>query len=248
MTATPFRPIGRRRAFEDVILQVEDAIADGLLGQGDRLPPERELAQSLGVSRGSVREALRVLEAFGVLAARRGRGAGAGSTVTAEHNGLAGLLRIYASLLKVPLSDLVELRVAIEAMTARAAAARRDAPAVHDAEERDAFLQADTEFHVALATASGNVLAPLLMEALREAIARQMRAAFAAVEDWDATRARILADHRQIAERVREGDADGAAAAVERHIRGFYELLHAGPRVDGGTPKGSSGTDRGGDG
>src|SRR5215211_1811990 len=139
MTATPFRPIGRRRAFEDVILQVEDAIAEGRISQGDRLPPERELAQALGVSRGSVREALRVLEAFGVLAARRGRGADAGSTVTAEQNGLAGLLRIYASLLKVPLSDLVDIRVAIEAMTARAAATRRAAPPVTDAEDRNAF-------------------------------------------------------------------------------------------------------------
>jgi GntR family transcriptional regulator, transcriptional repressor for pyruvate dehydrogenase complex len=228
MTTTPFRPIGRRRAFEDVILQVEDAIAEGRITQGDRLPPERELAQTLGVSRGSVREALRVLEAFGVLAARRGRGADAGSTVTAEHNGLAGLLRIYASLLKVPLSDLVDLRVAIETMTARAAAARRDAPPVTDAPDRDAFLQADTEFHVALARASGNVLAPLLMEALREAIARQMRAAFVAVEDWDATRARILADHEEIAERVRQGDGEGAADAVERHVRGFYELFEGG--------------------
>ena len=108
-----------------MILQVEDAIADGRLEPGDRLPPERELATTLGVSRGSVREALRVLEAFGVLAARRGRGADAGSTVTAEQNGLAGLLRIYASLLKVPLSDLVDIRVSIETMTARAAAARR---------------------------------------------------------------------------------------------------------------------------
>ena len=110
-----------------MIVQVEDAITDGRLGPGDRLPPERELAQILQVSRSSVREALRVLEAFGVLAARRGRGADAGSIVTAgEQNGLAGLLRIYSTLLKVPLSDLVELRVAIEAMTARAAAERRD--------------------------------------------------------------------------------------------------------------------------
>ena len=65
-TDTPFRPVARRRAFEDVIVQVEDAIAGGRQRPGDRLPPERELAQILAVSRASVREALRVLEAFGV--------------------------------------------------------------------------------------------------------------------------------------------------------------------------------------
>ena len=231
---TPFRPVARRRAFEDVIVQVEDAIAGGRLRPGDRLPPERELAQILAVSRASVREALRVLEAFGVVAARRGRGADAGSVVTAgEHNGLAGLLRIYASLLKVPLSDLVDLRVAIEAMTARAAAERRDgaelaelAAAMLAVEDRDAFLELDTGFHVALARVSGNALAPLLMEALRETIARQMRAAFDEVTDWDATRARIAADHRVLAEAIAAGDPDGAAAAVSEHIRGFYRLLH----------------------
>ena len=126
ITDSPFKPVPRRRAFEDVIVQVEEAIADGRIGPGDRLPPERELAGQLRVSRASVREALRVLEAFGVVTSRQGRGADAGSVVSAgDQNGLAGLLRIYTLLMKVPLSDLVDLRVAIESMTARAAAEQR---------------------------------------------------------------------------------------------------------------------------
>src|SRR5919202_2638933 len=128
LTDSPFRPVARRRAFEDVIVQVEEAIAAGRLQPGDRLPPERELAAQLQVSRASVREAMRVLEAFGVVAPRRGRGADAGSVVTSGgRNGLAGLLRIYSLLNKVPLSDLVDLRVALESMTAREAALRGDA-------------------------------------------------------------------------------------------------------------------------
>jgi DNA-binding FadR family transcriptional regulator len=232
-SSSPFRPAARRRAFEDVILQVEEAIADGRLEPGDRLPPERELAQQIGVSRASVREALRVLESFGILAARQGRGADAGSVVRADgQTGLGGLLRIHSSLLKAPLSDLVELRVAIEAMTARAAAAHRAgdelarlAAVIAEIEDRDAFLELDTGFHVALARASGNALAPLLMDALREAIALQMRAAFEAVADWDATRARIAADHAALAAAIQAGDEDGAAAVVTAHVTGFYELL-----------------------
>lgn len=233
----PFRPVARRRAFEEVILQLEDAIAEGDLGPGDRLPPERELASMLAVSRSSVREALRVLEAFGVLSARQGRGADAGSVVTAvDRNGLAGLLRLYASLLRIPLRDLVDLRVAVEAMTARAAAAGGgDGDAVRELAEltaamahehdKDRFLELDTGFHVALARASGNVLVPLLMEALREAIARAMRRAFDTVDDWPGTRDRIAAEHVVIARLVGDGDGEGAARAVEDHIRGFYRLL-----------------------
>jgi GntR family transcriptional repressor for pyruvate dehydrogenase complex len=219
-----------------VIVQVEEAIAAGRLQPGDRLPPERELAVQLQVSRASVREALRVLEAFGVIAARRGRGADAGSVVTTGgQNGLAGLLRIYSLLMKVPLSDLVDLRVAIESMTARAAAERREsarlatlAAEIAKVGDRGTFLQLDTGFHVELARASGNALAPLLMEALRETIARQMRTAFDEVPDWDATRAHIAADHAAIAAAVEAGDADAAAGAITAHIRDFYRLLHEG--------------------
>jgi GntR family transcriptional repressor for pyruvate dehydrogenase complex len=232
-TGSPFHPVAHRRAFEDVILQVEQAIADGRLQPGDRLPPERELAQQLGVSRASVREALRVLEAFGVVVARRGRGADAGSTVGAgDHSGLAGALRMSASLLRIPLSDLMEVRVAIEAMTARAAAERGDgdelaelAGAMRDVTDRDRFLELDTGFHVELARASGNALAPMLMEVLRGAIARQMRSAFQAVPDWDATRASVADDHHAIAQAVAARDPEAAEVAVVGHIRNFYELL-----------------------
>jgi GntR family transcriptional regulator, transcriptional repressor for pyruvate dehydrogenase complex len=233
LTDSPFRPVTQRRAFEDVIVQVEEAIAAGRLQPGDRLPPERELAAQLHVSRASVREALRVLEAFGVIAPRRGRGADAGSVVTQGQSGLAGLLRIYSMLNKVPLRDLVDLRVAVESMTAREAAQRHDgerlielAVRIERIEDRDTFLALDTEFHVELARASGNALAPLLMEALRETIARQMRAAFDEVEDWDETRRRIASDHEAVAKAVAKGESERAAMAVEAHIRGFYELLH----------------------
>ncbi|MGH2946840.1 MAG: FadR/GntR family transcriptional regulator [Solirubrobacteraceae bacterium] len=230
---TSFRPIERRRAFEEVVLQIEEAIAAGDLRAGDRLPSERELAVIFEVSRNSVREALRILEAFGVIAARQGRGPDAGSVVTAvERNGLSGMLRLYATVLRIPLQDLVDVRVALEAMNARAAAAQDGADRVADLAremapglDKDAFLRLDTEFHVALARASGNSLAPLLMEALREAIAREMRRGFDTLEDWPGTRDRLAAEHVEIAELVAAGDAEAAALAVERHVRDFYRLL-----------------------
>jgi GntR family transcriptional regulator, transcriptional repressor for pyruvate dehydrogenase complex len=232
-TTTPFRPVERRRAFEDVVVQIEEAIAAGQLQAGDRLPSERELAEIFEVSRNSVREALRILEAFGVIAARQGRGPDAGSVITAvERNGLPGMLRLYATVLRIPLHDLVDIRVALEAMNARAAAAHGDAE--HLAElarnmapehDKDRFLALDTEFHVAIARASGNSLAPLLMEALRESIGRAMRTGFDTLDDWEGTRDRVAAEHAEIAAVIAGGDGDAAADAVERHVRNFYRLL-----------------------
>jgi DNA-binding FadR family transcriptional regulator len=134
--------------------------------------------------------------------------------------------------LKVPLSDLVEIRVALETMAARAAAGRptseglSDLVAVMETEDdRDAFHELDTEFHLMLARASGNGLAPLLMQALRGSIAQQMRAAFDEVDDWEATRRRLAREHASITEHVMAGDGEAAASAVAAHIRGFYQLL-----------------------
>jgi GntR family transcriptional regulator, transcriptional repressor for pyruvate dehydrogenase complex len=230
---TGFRPVERRRAFEQVVLQIEEAIASGSLKAGDRLPPERELAVIFDVSRNSVREALRILEAFGVIAARQGRGPDAGSVITAvERNGLSGMLRLYATVLRIPLRDLVEVRVALEAMNARAAATHADAGRLEELAremgpegDKDAFLRLDTEFHVALARASGNTLAPLLMEALREAIGREMRHGFDTLDDWPGTRDRLVAEHAEIAAHVAAGDGDAAARAVDAHVRNFYRLM-----------------------
>ena len=72
-----FQELDQRRAFEKILGQIEEAIVQGRLQSGDRLPSERELAESFGASRASVREALRVLEAFGVVVARRGTDGGA---------------------------------------------------------------------------------------------------------------------------------------------------------------------------
>src|SRR5204862_6394506 len=86
------RPVRGRRAFEEILLQLEEAISAGHLSAGDRLPPERELATRFQVSRTSVREALRVLETLGIVSVRRG--AENGATLREEPgNALTQLLR-----------------------------------------------------------------------------------------------------------------------------------------------------------
>jgi GntR family transcriptional repressor for pyruvate dehydrogenase complex len=236
---SPFAPVKRRRAFEDIIVQIENAIHEGRLTVGDRLPPERELAEIFQVSRASVREALRVLEAFGVLSARRGTGADSGSILSAENESpLSGLLRLYASLLQMPMEDLLDVRVALEMLTARRAAER----AVPEDIERltaligsmesstrpEEFLTLDTEFHVTLARASGNSVAPLIMGALRDAIAHQMLLAFKALEEsgkWASERGSLSRDHARLLQTVASKDPDAAAEAVGRHVHDFYDRV-----------------------
>lgn len=237
--SSSFAPVKRRRAFEDIIVQIENAIYEGRLKVGDRLPPERELAEIFQVSRASVREALRVLEAFGVVSARRGTGADSGSIVSAENESpLSGLLRLYASLLQLPLMDLLEVREALEMLTARRAAERASDEEVdrlraiigemRTAREPEHFLTLDTEFHVALARSSGNSVAPLIMGALRDAIARQMLLAFQALEEsghWGSEHTLLIREHTRLLDTIESRDPDAAAQAFGQHVHDFYHRV-----------------------
>jgi GntR family transcriptional repressor for pyruvate dehydrogenase complex len=231
-----FSPVRPRRTSEEIILQIQQAILDGHLGSGDQLPSERDLAETFNVSRSALREALRVLEAMGALTARRGVGPQSGTVVGGStENPLSTLLLLFVRLRNVPLLDLVETREALEMLNARRAAAepapdraaelRRLVGAMEKATDFYTFHRLDTDFHVAVATLSGNSLSPLLMEALREAMGREMLKAFPALPDWTAERSRLVSEHASIASAIAGGDGDSAATAVVAHIRGFYTRL-----------------------
>jgi GntR family transcriptional regulator, transcriptional repressor for pyruvate dehydrogenase complex len=228
------RPVEGRRAFEEILFQLEDAILAGHLSAGDRLPPERELAQRFEVSRTSVREALRVLEALGIVRVRRG--ADNGATLLEEpSNALTHLLRFYLALEHVSMASLLEFRTAHESWMAAAAARRRpeaelaeaadalDRMETEDLSER-AFLEADLAFHTALARACGNELATLVLEGCRTAILRTMVEVTIAAGDWPSMRERLRGEHRGIYEAIEAGDAELASQRVEHHLRSFYAM------------------------
>jgi GntR family transcriptional repressor for pyruvate dehydrogenase complex len=232
-----FAPVRQRRAFEEIILQVEEAIVDGRLSAGDRLPPERELAEIFGVSRPAVREAMRVLEAFGVIIARRGSGSESGSTLISgeETNGLGGLLRLYAALLRIPLSDLIDVRVALEATAIRAVVANASdsdfdkleaiVDKMRDAATPERFLEADTAFHLMVAELSGNSALSLLMGELRETVAREMLRAFHRLDDFEPEHRWLIDEHARLVEVIRSRDEAAAIQAISDHIRDFYSRV-----------------------
>jgi DNA-binding FadR family transcriptional regulator len=229
----PFQALDQRRTFEQILLQIEQAIIDGRLKPGDRLPPERDLAQTFGVSRPSVREALRVLEMFGVIMARRGTGADHGSIIArSAQNGLENALRLHVGLLRIPTRDMVEVRAVLEQQAAQKAAERADLTATGRLREIVAGMRAatashefnefDTEFHVELARVSGNALLPVLMEALRGTMRRAMLEGFERLEDWRAERDHLVGEHEQMIRFIEAGDREAAGAAMQGHVLRFY--------------------------
>jgi GntR family transcriptional repressor for pyruvate dehydrogenase complex len=236
MTLDPapnFRALDQRRAFEHIILQIEEAIHSGALRPGDKLPSERELAETFGVSRASVREALRVLERFGVLAAKVGNGPNSGSTIADSAGiGMTNALRLHTAVMRIPTKDTVDVRVQLEMHAVRRACVsaseddhtriRNSLEAMVAAGTPEEFHAHDTEFHVALARASGNELLPVLMESLRGAMQRDMLAGYARQGDWEPLRKELLQQHNDIFDAVLAGKEDAAAELIKHHIQHFY--------------------------
>ncbi len=231
-------PVTHVRTYELVLDRIETQIVNGALRAGQRLPPERELAALLGVSRPAVREALRILDAQGVVRSRVGTGPDSGTTIDrVPSDALARLLRLHVALGSFPLDDVIETRVTLERSSVvlacrnskpenlagmRAALLAMDAPDV----DRESFNRWDTDFHVALADAGGNRLMSDVTRAIRESVQMPILASMTAMPDvgthsWPLILDGLRADHHAIFAFVEAGQADQAADRVERHIRGF---------------------------
>ena len=227
-----FQAVPQRRAYEEILLQIERAIAVGELSAGDRLPSERDMADTFGVSRASVREALRVLETLGVVVARRGNGADSGSVVTDRAStGLATALRFYTVLGQIPTLDFVDVRAVLEGESVARAAGLESPPTqrlrelITEMAATDTvfdYHQSDTDFHLELAHISGNVLVELLMQTVRHLVAEAMVRGLERLDDWREERSRLVAEHTELVDLIEAGDPAGARQAVQAHILRFY--------------------------
>lgn len=227
------------KSYEVVLNQVESELAAGTLRLGDRLPGERGLAEQLGVSRASVREAIRVLEAMGVVRTAVGSGPDSGAVIVAEPSSpLTAALKLHLATNHLPIADIVQTRVLLESWAARTAAGAmsaalpaddevlREAQRLVDAMEDptlapEQFHRLDAEFHVTLSRLAGNVLIATVMAALREAIHGYVMAAVPTLPNWPATAARLRGEHRAVLAAVRAGHGEIAARLVTAHIEGF---------------------------
>jgi GntR family transcriptional regulator, transcriptional repressor for pyruvate dehydrogenase complex len=210
---------------------LEQMIRDGVIVHEQRLPPERELAQQLGVSRTSLREALHELELKGLLDRRPGRG-----TLVLDPN----VSRVGESLLGHMATDerslrhVMDLRAAIEPPIAARAAQRATArdlarlrellAAMRREPSRVAVGLLDIQFHDAIAAATHNPHLVRLLRFASEWIDESRRAAA-----FDRRRReRSISGHSEILACIEARDADGAARAMERHIDAVHELVSSG--------------------
>jgi GntR family transcriptional regulator, transcriptional repressor for pyruvate dehydrogenase complex len=224
-----FTAVRKTRVFEGIAQQIQRLIVDGTLKPGDRLPPERELAERFGVARSSVRDAIRTLELVGLVVPRHGEG-----TVVADVSPEAVVTPIASVLVRkrALIAELLDVRKMIEpALAARAAirATDEDLARLEDVLRRqrekmlrgESTVEEDTEFHYGIAFAAKNSVVrsvlDVLMGLLRETRALSLQ-----------TRGRpqrSLAGHRSVLDAIRRRDPDAAERAVRRHLEEIEAIV-----------------------
>jgi DNA-binding FadR family transcriptional regulator len=247
MSATPeFRRIRTQRAFEEIAEQIRGELVSRRLRAGDRLPAERALAEQFGVSRNTLREALRSLENSGLLRLQKGATGGAfvrESTGDAIITGLRDMFHLGA----IQPEHLTEARVMIESIAVRVAcerATREDIDALNanialaerNARKRniDFYGQADIhlEFHRILARATKNPVMVIVMEALIDVMQHFIRAIGQKRNPW------VIPSRRRFMKHFEAGDSDAAVAEMEQHLerlnRHYLSLVKDKDRVGGG--------------
>ncbi|MEY9876725.1 DNA-binding FadR family transcriptional regulator [Streptacidiphilus sp. MAP12-33] len=206
------RNVGRSSLVEAAIAEIRGEIAKGSWSVGEKIPSEAQLAETLGMSRLSVREAVRALVHTGLLATRQG----AGTFVTATDESSVAIGRMLDSVAE---RDIAEVRRGLDVLAARLAASRRtDADlaqlrevaarreAAFGAGELEVFADADVEFHLRVAQASHNRLLSDLYRSMSEALHDVIVA--------DHMQHSTSSAHTDLLQAVTDGDPAAAAAAA----------------------------------
>jgi GntR family transcriptional repressor for pyruvate dehydrogenase complex len=216
----------RLPAYQTLADELRADITSGRLQPGERLPPEPELCVKTGVSRSTVREALRLLASQHLIVTTRGvTGGSFVSHPDAEQlaDGLSTGFTLLTNSAAVDLADLVELRRALEVPAAGLAALRRTEAHLTEirgtffdpqVDDLDTMMLAHAAFHIAVAKACGNPLFELVMRPLYHAAYGEDVLDALPDDYW----LRIDTDHRQLLECLRTGDAAAASALANRHL------------------------------
>jgi GntR family transcriptional repressor for pyruvate dehydrogenase complex len=215
-------PIERPNTYELLAQRLLGLIASGEIAGGQPLPSERELVERYGVGRSSVREALRTLESKGLIHQR-----GKGRFVAAEPQApLNSSLQVLLELQEVDRNELFEVREVLEGETAAFAAQRRtdeDVLAMAETidamasslDSADSYIDADLQFHLAVARASRNRIALHMMHAIREVLRRSLLTLYSVPGGPQAS----VAHHRLILDAIVAKDADAARERMREHLR-----------------------------
>jgi GntR family transcriptional repressor for pyruvate dehydrogenase complex len=223
-----YKTVRTSRLYEQIVQQIEESILKGVLKPGDQLPAERELAQRFGVSRTAVREAVKALREKGLVEAYSGRG-------TFITDGTSQVIRQSLDLMtrigqQEGSMHLTELRQMLEPQIAALAATRiegqllatmREAVVVMDRSlhDPDAYIEADLDFHLALAEAAGNPLVLSLLDSIVGLLREQRRRIF----EVDGGPERGQFHHKRVLEAIEQRDPEKTRAAMRDHLEQVRE-------------------------
>jgi GntR family transcriptional regulator, transcriptional repressor for pyruvate dehydrogenase complex len=220
-----FRPLTRPRLYEQILAQLREYVATAGLTAGDRLPSERELAENMGVSRASIKQAIVVLEVQGLVEIRHG----GGTYLRKDSLNIEPITTLVERRRRLP--DVLDAREALETKLAELAALRRTED---DLVELDAALAAmrveieegefgengDRRFHAAVTNAAHSDLLAEFMHEIAEQIAESRHESL----QQPGRPQRSLTQHAQIAEAIRARDTTAAVAAMRAHLETVREV------------------------
>lgn len=221
---TLFRQVQQKKVALDIIRQIREAILGGKLRAGDRLPTEKELVTKFGVSKHTLREAVRALEAMGFLTVRKGAG---GGPVVLEvdmkttRDSIANFLHFQ----NISVRDLSEVRKLFEPYLTRLACERLSREGVEKLEARnlacrealahgESMRENEIDFHRILAAASGNPVLLMMVDFVNSLLSdskAHLRPGLAFSEE-------VLAAHERILAAIKKGDAELAGTEMCRHV------------------------------
>jgi len=231
--ANPFRAVADgKQAHEKIVAQIKDAIFSGTFKPGERIPSERELADTFRTSRVTVRSAILTLRNNGIVTVRKGMGGGTFVSKDLDEGEITDLLRDIIKWKNIGIRDVLEVRGILEPQIAYLAAVDPSPRQIRDIwdsiEELEAsfaskrtFQSRDENFHKALAAAADNPLLSVFQASLIELLFK-----FISTIPWTEEEKRnITFHHRKIAEKVEAKEPKSARKAMIEHIQDMRSLL-----------------------
>ncbi|MFI9588782.1 FadR/GntR family transcriptional regulator [Nonomuraea sp. NPDC052265] len=230
---TVLRPVKAGNAFEETVERLLQAIKLGVVAYGDKLPPERELAVRLGISRVTLREAIRALQEAGYLDVRRGRYGGAFVTYVPPRPDAGDLRQAVADMGMAELSDALTFRLAVECGAAQVLATAELTPGKREVLLRrltelneaplEDYRRLDTAFHLSIAELTGSTLLATTCADARSRVSDLLNA----IPMLQVNIEHAAAQHRAIVDAILSGDPDAARRAMAEHLEGTAALLRA---------------------
>lgn len=221
----PFQPVNTEKRAQAVVDQIENLILRGILRPAERLPAERELAEKLGVSRPSLRDAIARLQKNGLLTSKAGSGIFVGDVLGSAFS--PALVRLFARH-ETAVTDYIAFRRDLETLAIERAVnhgSDTDLKIVatifekmESANDAEAEAKLDAEFHMAIIDASHNVIMLHMMRSMFDLLQQGVFYNRQVIFTQRTTRGTLLDQHRAINIALQKRDAEAAKAAVQTHL------------------------------